>query len=230
MIRGRLTATLATSDQDKAAALTLRRLCFRTTRGLPPEGEGDRFDAISDHLIIRANGETLATFRTHLLPPGDFTQSYSAQFYDLTHLPPAPMLELGRFCLHPAQPDPDILRLAFAALTHLVDQSAAAALIGCTSFDGTDMSPYQRALTAQRPQWRDIAATAPETIPLATLVPTAIQRPLPPLLRHYLSLGGTLSDHAVIDRTLQTCHVFTALAVAAIPPSRARALRDLAAG
>ena len=32
---------------------------------------------------------------------------------------------------------------------------------------------------------------------------------LPPLLKFYLKLGGKVSDHAVIDRELDTLHVFT---------------------
>ena len=50
---------------------------------------------------------------------------------------------------------------------------------------------------------------------------------LPPLLRTYLAMGGWVSDHAVIDRDLDTLHVFTAVEVARIPPARARALRAL---
>ena len=34
---------------------------------------------------------------------------------------------------------------------------------------------------------------------------------LPPLLKFYLRLGGKVSDHAVIDRDLDTLHVFTYL-------------------
>ncbi|MFZ8959943.1 MAG: ornithine-acyl-ACP acyltransferase, partial [Paracoccaceae bacterium] len=48
---------------------------------------------------------------------------------------------------------------------------------------------------------------------------------LPPLLRSYLMLGGWVSDHAVIDRDLNTIHVFTGLEIAAVPPARARLLR-----
>ena len=52
---------------------------------------------------------------------------------------------------------------------------------------------------------------------------------MPPLLRTYLLMGGWVSDHAVVDRDLNTLHVFTGLEIRAIPPARARLLR-LAAG
>ena len=52
---------------------------------------------------------------------------------------------------------------------------------------------------------------------------------MPPLLRSYLAMGGWVSDHAVVDRDMNTLHVFTGLEVRAIPPARARALRLVAA-
>ena len=48
---------------------------------------------------------------------------------------------------------------------------------------------------------------------------------MPALLRTYLGMGGWVSDHAVIDRTLNTLHVFTGVEISAIPKSRARLLR-----
>ena len=50
---------------------------------------------------------------------------------------------------------------------------------------------------------------------------------LPPLLRTYLAMAGWVSDHAVVDRALDTLHVFTAVEIAKIPLARARALRAI---
>ncbi len=50
---------------------------------------------------------------------------------------------------------------------------------------------------------------------------------VPPLLRMYLAMGGWVSDHAVIDRGLDTLHVLVAVPVADIPPARLRALTAL---
>ena len=50
---------------------------------------------------------------------------------------------------------------------------------------------------------------------------------MPPLLRTYLLMGGWVSDHAVIDRDLNTMHVFTAVDIKAIPQARKRLLRAL---
>ena len=51
---------------------------------------------------------------------------------------------------------------------------------------------------------------------------------MPPLLRTYLLMGGWVSDHAVVDRHMNTLHVFTGLEINAIPPARKRLLRGVA--
>ena len=51
---------------------------------------------------------------------------------------------------------------------------------------------------------------------------------MPPLLRSYLVMGGWVSDHAVVDRQLDTLHVFTGLEIGAIPAARQRLLRRAA--
>ena len=52
-------------------------------------------------------------------------------------------------------------------------------------------------------------------------------RAMPPLLRTYLLMGGRVSDHAVVDREMETLHVFTGLEIGAIPEARKRLLRAL---
>jgi putative hemolysin len=51
---------------------------------------------------------------------------------------------------------------------------------------------------------------------------------LPPLLRTYLAMGGWVSDHAVVDRQLNTLHVFTCVEVDKVPAARAASLRAVA--
>ena len=50
---------------------------------------------------------------------------------------------------------------------------------------------------------------------------------MPPLLRTYLLMGGWASDHAVVDRQLNTMHVFKGVEVGAISAARKRLLRAL---
>ncbi len=242
LTRGIYTARLAAGIQDLAAAQTLRTLCFRLVRGLSGMvHEGDRFDAVSRHLLVTddRSGRLVCCYRVMSFASGAAIRaSYSAQFYDLTPLAgrPGPLLELGRFCLHPDHRDPDILRVAWAALTRMMDELNGTMLFGCSSFDGAEPALHRDAMAHLArgylaPPALQPSVIAPESVDLRALAQHIPAHPprLPSLLRTYLAMGAWVSDHAVIDRELNTLHVFTGLDVAAVPPARARALRALAA-
>lgn len=234
LLKGRLQARLAQSEADVRAAQALRHLCFRKAEGV----DADAFDAHCQHILIedQQDGGLICCFRLLPLASGQgINSSYCAQFYDLDALLayPKSMLEMGRFCIHPLHQGPDILRIAWGALTRFVDETGVGMLFGCTSFAGVDPSPYHEAFAqlhtahlAPR-QWRP-QIRAPEVVALGAQPlqdPKRALQTTPPLLRSYLALGGWVSDHAVIDRDLHTLHVFTGLEIAAIPAARARALR-----
>ncbi|PKP69874.1 MAG: ornithine-acyl-ACP acyltransferase [Alphaproteobacteria bacterium HGW-Alphaproteobacteria-4] len=245
--KGRLIARLAQSSHDLARAQALRWRSFRAPAQGDAATEGrdaDAFDARCMHLMVEEaapGGALLACCR--LLPLADggaIATSYAAQFYDLARLAnyPGPLLEVGRFCIRPGDPDTDTLRLAWGALTRLVDTRGVAMLFGASSFSGTDATPHLPAFThlaahhLAPARWMP-APKAPEVLRFA-IAPRAVRATpmppqIPPLLRSYLAMGGWVSDHAVVDRELNTLHVFTGVEIAAIPADRARLLRALAA-
>lgn len=239
---GGLVVRLAEGTADLRRAQALRGLCFRARTAAAGGGDADRFDALSCHVLIEdADGRLLGCFRHRLLRGPDLGDCYTAQHYDLTGLRAyaLPMVEVGRFCIHPQVHDPDILRLAWAALARLVEVEGAGLLFGCTSFPGVDPARHAAALAllAARhlapPRWRP-GRRAPEVVALAAPPGAPVeggqgQAGLPPLLRSYLAMGGWVGDHAVIDRDLDTLHVFTGLETRRVPPARRRRLRDLAA-
>lgn len=241
LLRGRYRARTAETQGDIAAAQDLRTLTFRGEGGVRDE---DAFDAICTHVLVEEvrTGRLVCCFR--LLPlngGGDIGRSYSAQFYDLGALRDfqGPMVEMGRFCIHPEARDPDILRVAWGAMTAFVDREGVEMLFGCSSFHGTDADDYldafamlkERHLAPKR--WLP-RVKAPNVFRFARLL--RLKKPdaklamlrMPPLLRTYLMMGGWVSDHAVVDRDLNTLHVFTGLEIRAIPPGRARLLRGVA--
>lgn len=236
---GRCVARLAETPDDVVRAQELRHLCFLADRGLSQPGgrEADGFDAACDHVLVEQDGQLVACFRLMFLPAAEIGTSYSAQFYDLAPLAqrPGTMMELGRFCTHPAVTDPDVLRLCWAAITRLVEDRGVRMMFGCTSFPGADPVRHAEALAhlgrahaapaGQGPGRKGAAVPLPD----APADPRAALAAMPPLLRSYLGMGAWVSDHAVIDPELDTLHVFTAVEVARIPPARARALRLLAA-
>lgn len=238
--KGRYTARLAQSPQDLAASLALRARCFRD--GAP---DADAFDPHCRHMVVNEtkSGQIVCTFRLmSLRHGGEIGQSYSAQFYRLDPLAAfgGPMVEMGRFCIaSDAAQDVDILRLAWGAMTAVVDASGVELLFGCASFPGTETHMYQDAFAMLRDRYLAPARwspqiKAPHVVRFEGLAAGAKPDPrrammaMPPLLRSYLSMGGRVSDHAVVDQDLGTLHVFTGLEIRAIPSARARALRAVA--
>ncbi|MEM1388379.1 MAG: GNAT family N-acyltransferase [Pseudomonadota bacterium] len=244
--RGRFTARSADCAADIAAAQRLRYRCFFADHKAgsdPMPRDSDRFDQVCEHVLIEetASKRLVCCFRLLILPSGsDIGASYSAQYYDVSGLASfaAPMIEMGRFCIDPAYTrDPDVLRVAWGALTRRVDQAGAALLFGCSSFHGTEAAAYLDAFAILKE--RHLApsrwlpkAKAPKIFRFAARrrrpEERVAMRTMPPLLRTYLMMGGWVSDHAVIDHELNTLHVFTGLEVAAVPKKRARSLRAVA--
>ena len=240
---GRHVLRWATSPQDMARVLQLRALVFRQDAG--PQGDRDRFDDLCRHLLIEStqDGTLEGCLRLQVLSPADAEHTaYCAQFYDLAPLcdMTGRMLEVGRLCTHPERADPEVLRLAFAALSAVVLDEEIRFLFGATSFAGTDPAPYLASFDQLRgriapDRWRP-RRRAPCVYPFARAASAATARRgagmhrMPPLLRGYLGLGCRVSDHAVIDPDLGTLHVFTGLEPGSVPPGRARLLRAAAQG
>ena len=245
--KGHLLAREAATAADLQAAQRLRWLAFMGKRGAIDDGgatDADDYDADCRHVLIEDHrtGQLLATYRYLHLPSGaEIGRSYSARHYDLSRLRdfPGPMVEMGRFCVHPEHGDPDILRLAWGAMTRHVDEYGVRLLFGCSSFAGTDTQGYADAFAMLRA--RHLAprrwlprVKAPKIFPFARALrrltpdPRRAQAELPPLLRTYLVMGGWVSDHAVVDEQMNTLHVFTGLEIAAIPQARQRLLRAVA--
>ena len=244
LTKGRYAARIAQTAGDLQAAQALRHLSFKGDALDEPALDRDPFDDICTHFLIEdcSTGGLVCCFR--ILPLGngaEIDRSYSAQFYELSALTRfnGPMVEMGRFCVHPNLHDADILRVAWAAMTRYVDDNGVEMLFGCSSFKGTNAETYldafamlkERYLAPRR--WLP-RVKAPSVFRFAQKLrlrtPDAKQAMLkmPPLLRTYLLMGGWVSDHAVVDRQMNTLHVFTGLEIGAIPPARKRLLRAVA--
>lgn len=233
--QGRYRAHQATTAHDVAAAQALRARCF----GLASDADG--FDPVCTHILItrQSDGALVSCFRMMPLRGDEISRSYAAQYYELDALAAydGKMVELGRFCVDPACSDPDILRIAWGAVTAYVDAHGVALLFGCSSFAGVETAQYLDAFAMLKA--RHLAPKrwlprikAPDVFEFAARLRRtpdarkAMSR-MPPLLRTYLMMGGWVSDHAVVDRHMNTLHVFTGVEICAIPPARKRLLRAL---
>ena len=225
------------TESDIEAARALRAETFASGKEL----SGDSWDATASHFLIedRHDGTLVCCFRVQDFRACDAEESYSAGFYDLARLQTfgGILTEVGRFCVAPGRRDPDILRLAWSAIAAHAGRQGTRLLFGCSSFRGTDPMVFGDALALLRE--RHIApgswlpgVRAPDVFRFSGLgdhAPDPVQalRSMPPLLRSYLRLGARVSDHAVIDRQMNTTHVFTGLDISVVPASRRRLLERL---
>lgn len=234
--KGRYAARQAAGSADIIAAQQLRARCFGLT------SDADAFDDRCTHILIYRSGDNtlVCCFRMMPLTGATISRSYSAQYYELSALEAfdGKMVEMGRFCVDPAAADPDILRVAWGAMTAYVDEENVALLFGCSSFSGTETTEYVDAFAMLKA--RHLApkrwlprVKAPKVFKYAARlrrkpdVKKAMLR-MPPLLRTYLMMGGWVSDHAVVDDKMNTLHVFTGVEIGAIPPARKKLLRAVA--
>lgn len=239
--KGRYVVRIAQSAQDLRAAQELRQLAFRgdATGSL----DHDAFDSLCTHFLVeeQQTRQLVCCFRILPLTGGaEIDRSYSAQFYELSALRTfkGRMVEMGRFCIHPDCDDPDIARVAWAAMTSYVDENKVEMLFGCSSFSGTDAAQYADAFAMLRD--RHLApkrwlpkVKAPNVFRFAARLRRkpdlkSAHLRMPPLLRTYLLMGGWVSDHAVVDKQMNTLHVFTGLEIRKVPAARKRLLRAIA--
>ncbi|MCJ7871996.1 GNAT family N-acetyltransferase [Phaeobacter sp. J2-8] len=237
--RPRYQSRIAASPADVESAQALRHLAFRGVPGL----DADDYDAICSHILVedQRDGRLVCCFRILPLTGGcDIAKSYSAQYYELSALAEyqGRMVEMGRFCVHPEVRDADVLRVAWGAMTGYVDDNAVELLFGCASFQGTEARDYYDAFAMLKERhlgpkrWLP-KVKAPNVFRFAARLRRKpdmklAMRRMPPLLRTYLMMGGWVSDHAVVDRQMNTLHVFTGVEIGLIPPARKKLLRAVA--
>lgn len=232
--------SLAKSNKQICEAQALRAKVFfnsKITLDLDP------FDKSCEHILIhnKFNDNVVCVFRILILKSAEkIDKSYSSQFYELSNLKlmSGSIIEIGRFCIDPEYADPLIIMLAWKTLRAFVEQNKASFLFGCSSFTGVDPKRYKDAFTFLKEHHIAPNKLLPGTKALKVVNFCDIlqnesynsnnaKKDIPPLLMSYLNFGGWVSDHAVIDETLDTIHVFTGLQTSLIPKNRLKFLANL---
>ncbi len=243
--RGKYQVRLSREPEDVRRAQALRHEVFRLSRGRSDDPAGldaDPYDDLCDHMLVEdsVTGELVCCVRLMPFASGaEVDRAYSAQWYDLSALKSfeEPMVEMGRFCVRPDHRGAgEALRVAWAAMTRYVDARGIQLMFGCSSFDGSDAEPYADVFALLKEKHLGPKRWLPrikarKVFRFAKML--RLRRPdlmkaakaMPPLLRGYLSMGGWVSDHAVIDQDLNTLHVFTGVEVKRVPPRMAALLR-----
>ncbi|MAW45452.1 MAG: ornithine-acyl-ACP acyltransferase [Marinovum sp.] len=224
-------------DLEEAQAFRYKAFGVVNESGL----DRDEYDKKFNHVIIRErkHRRVVGCFRYTYYTPGSLIQTgYSAAHYDIKTLEnfDQPLMEVGRVCTDFSLKDPDILRLVWAYLAHYVERRKIGFIFGCTSFEGIDHGKYIDCFAILRERYLGPKKLLPSVKSPSVLKFSKALRPdinfkiamlkMPPLLRAYLSMGGWVSDHAVIDYKLNTLHVFTGLEVRKIPHEKKRFLMN----
>jgi len=237
---GRYRARFASSEIDVSAAQSLRYKCFNLSNKV--ELDVDEFDIPCRHVLVEnlESEKLICCYRIMIFNNGkEISNSYSSQFYDLKAIEsyPDPMIEVGRFCVHPEVNDPSVTLTAWGALAQLVDQNQTQLLFGCSSFEGVEKEKYLDSFALLRDRyiapdhWRPKIKAAQVFCYSKDLIDKVDKKKallnMPPLLKTYLSMGAWVSDHAVVDLKMKTLHLFTGMEISKIPKSRKKFLLNL---
>ncbi len=212
--------------QSKVNRIKAQKFRQKVFRACDTGLDEDNFDKISDHCLIfdqNNNDKLVLVFRSRSYSNmKEILCSYSAQYYNLTKLTRLRFkpLEIGRLCVDNKAEDPFLLVTAFKFLASIVSNSRTDFIFGCTSFSGLDNPRHLASLSSlnknqlARSEFQ-IKKKANDILDIKKIVGQDKYKRakifLPPLLKFYLRLGGKVSDHAVVDRDLDTLHVFTYL-------------------
>ncbi len=207
----------------------------------------DAYDALCDHLLVIDMDKTkpgrpgwperpkvIGTYRILRQDVADWGPGfYSASEYEI-----APLLkrksathrfmELGRSCVLAPYRNKRSIELLWHGLWTYVRENRIDVMIGCASFEGTDLEEHRMALSylhhkALAPdEWscraRPGLGTSMNLMPMSEIDQKAALKAMPPLIKAYLRLGAYFGDGAVIDRQFGTTDVLVIMPVANIDP------------
>jgi len=234
---------LATDEADLLAAQRLRYRVF--VEELGAEGslvdhdqrlERDEFDPIVDHLILVDRRRSAANLDhvvgAYRLLPGDraetFGRFYCDSEYDLAPLRNSgrSLLELGRSCVDADLRGGSGMFLLWNALAEYVLDRGIELLFGVASFHGTDAEALAQPLSwlhhhhLALPQIRPLAHQGGfqrmDLVPPENLDRRAAMTSMPPLIKAYLRIGGSIGEGAFLDREFNTTDVFLLVDTAAM--------------
>jgi L-ornithine Nalpha-acyltransferase len=250
--RGALKIRMARTSEEIRVAQKLRYLVFHSELGAKlntqnrlDKIESDAFDDICDHLlVIRETGNNHSELLVHdgsvigtyrLLKQSVALQNhgfYSQAEFDVMPLlarkPDLKFLELGRSCVLKDERGSAVIEILWRGIWDYVRYNQMDVMIGCASFDGTDIDAHQNSLQFlldknSAPEDWHVAAHPLHRINLKTTGGAkqdlkSIISQLPPLIKGYLRLGCFFGDGAVIDEIFNTIDVLVILPISQINP------------
>jgi putative hemolysin len=238
---------------ELAAAQRLRYQVFYEEMGAvssaamrASRSDADRFDALADHLVVVDRGRStrhrpfvVGCYR--MLREGaarERSDFYTATEFDLDGIeaPKGAVMELGRSCVVPEYRNGTVMQLLWRGIADYIDAHGVSLMLGCASLPGTDPDAVAPALSylhhhclapeGLRPRALPDRYVATGRLPSEAIDPRAVSRTLPPLLKAYLRMGGTIGDGAVVDLAFNTIDVCLVLPTRAVVASYQRHCRQ----
>lgn len=225
---------LAETEEERLGAQRLRYRVFVEEMGaaVTPDQraarrEWDAFDPFFDHLILTSE-EPVAdpldrVVGVYRLMRREAAQAgigfYGAAEYDLSLIETSPResLELGRSCVAAGHRGGPGMHLLWSGLAEYVLERDIEILFGTASFPGTDPAPLAEALSFLHhrhlapPDLRVRARAghllAMDRLPPESVDPVRALAAIPPLIKAYLRLGGTVGEGAFVDLAFNTIDV-----------------------
>lgn len=225
---------LAETEEERLGAQRLRYRVFVEEMGaaVTPEQraarrEWDAFDPFFDHLILTSE-EPVAdpldrVVGVYRLMRREAAQAgigfYGAAEYDLSLIETSPResLELGRSCVAAGHRGGPGMHLLWSGLAQYVLERDIEILFGTASFPGTDPAPLAEALSFLHhrhlaPPDLRVRARAGRSLAMDRLSPESVDpvralAAIPPLIKAYLRLGGTVGEGAFVDLAFNTIDV-----------------------
>jgi putative hemolysin len=231
---GTLVVRLAETWEEVDAALALRYRIFyeemnaRASAGIVAKRRDvDEFDPYCDHLLVldTALGEgaeaVVGTYRM-LRREGaaKVGRFYSSSEYDISPILShhGPILEMGRSCIDTKHRTRAAMQILWRGVTTYVVAHKVDILFGCASLRGTDPAAMKLPLSYLHhhhmapPLLRPVALperyVRMDMLAKSEVDARAAMRDLPPMIKGYLRLGGSVGDGAVIDYEFNTVDVF----------------------
>jgi putative hemolysin len=223
---------LAQTPAEIEAAQRLRYKVFYEECAAIPDQEmartridRDDYDQYADHLIVidhstGGDGHIVGTYRLLRRENAErLGRFYSSNEYDLAPILNSgiSMLELGRSCVLPEYRTRPILQLLWQGIADYITDHNIELMFGCASLQSTNIKSIARPLS-----YLHHYHLAPETlrpralkgrfinmniIPKEDINPRQAFGDLPPLIKGYLRLGGSVGDGAVVDTQFNTTDV-----------------------
>lgn len=181
----------------------------------------DAYDEVATHLIVKDHEQIVGTYR---LLTNEAAQKaggfYSSNEFDLSKLVNSDLkiLELGRSCVLPSHRNRLILNMMWQWISDYVINNNIDIMFGCGSLPGTNLEENAASLsylhhfhsTEDNLNVRvlDQYYNKMDIIPKEDIDQRRAFASLPPLIKGYLRLGGSVGDGAFIDYDFSTTDVF----------------------